>query len=173
MMTGSVRWFDDVRAIALLARDDGGEDAFCPFGAALADGCFEKLSPDQKVEFEVFDSPEGSIAGNVRRIFDAEGRVVLAPRADAFTLRAMPWGEVDLNEAARRLRRFGEVRCTPIFVRLRAAPFELTLFDEGSAIVKGAADAAHARRLLDEWLRPARAARSPESAVPPRGAPST
>ncbi len=152
MMTGVVRWFDDERGIALLARDDNGEDAFCPFGAILEDGCFKKIAPGQRVEFEVLESPEGAVAGNVRRVFDDQG--VLATRlcANAVQVRTRSWGEVDLPSTAERLRQFGDVRLTPVLLRLRAPPHDLTLFDDGRAIVKGTDDVEQARGLVRQWL---------------------
>ncbi|HTO98087.1 MAG TPA: cold shock domain-containing protein [Myxococcales bacterium] len=152
MMRGTVRWFDDARGIALLARDDKGEDAFCPFGAILADGCFKKIAPGQRVEFELFDTPEGAVAGNVRRVFDEAGVLVTVLCANAVQVRTRSWGEVDLPAAAERLRSFGEVRLAQCLVRLRAPPHEMTLFDDGRAIVKGTDDPSLARDLLRNWL---------------------
>jgi len=152
MATGSVRWFDDERGIGLLARDDGGEDAFCPFNAILADGCFKRLAPGQKVEFELFETEEGPVAGNVRRVFDASGVLVTVLCADAVQVRTRSWGEIDLPATADRLQQFGDVRLSQCLVRLRASPYEMTIFDDGRAIVKGTGDAAVARGLIQQWL---------------------
>ena len=151
-MRGTLRWFDDDRGIGLLARDDGGEDAFCPFNAIIADGCFKKLGPGQRVEFDLFDSPEGAVAGNVRRVFDDNGVLVTALCGNAVQVRTRTWGDLDLEATAERLGRFGEVRLSSCLVRLRAAPYEMTIFDDGRAIVKGTGDVTVARELVKEWL---------------------
>jgi CspA family cold shock protein len=152
MVTGTVRWFDDDRGIGLIAQDGGGEDVFCPFNAVLVDGCFKRLGPGQKVEFEVFEFPEGPVAGNVRRIFDASGALVTALCGDAVQVRTRAWGEIDLGRAAEKLSAFGEVRLSDYLVRLRAPPYEMTLFDDGRAIVKGTGDEGLARGLVVKWL---------------------
>jgi cold shock protein len=152
LVKGTVRWWDDDRGIGLLAQDGGGEDAFCPFNAVLMDGCFKKLGPGQKVEFELHEAPEGAVAANVRRLFDASGALVTALCGDAVQVRTRAWGEVDLGLAAERLASFGDVRLSDYLVRLRAPPHELTLFDDGRAIVKGTGDEALARDLVVRWL---------------------
>jgi cold shock protein len=150
--TGMVRWWDDARSFGVLARDDGAEDVFCHYLAILADGCFRLLEEGQKVEFEVFDGPEGPTARNVRRIFDSAGVLVTVLCGDAVQVRTRSWGTVDLPAAAERLEGFGEVRLADYLVRLRAPPHELTLFDDGRAIVKGTNDAVLARSLVSTWL---------------------
>jgi CspA family cold shock protein len=152
MVRGTVRWFDDDRGFGLLAQDGGGEDVFCPFNAVLVDGCFKRLGPGQKVEFELYELPEGPVAGNVRRIFDADGVLVTVLCGDAVQVRTQAWGEIDLVRAAERLGPFGEVRRSDYLVRLRAPPHEMTLFDDGRAIVKGTNDEALARSLVVKWL---------------------
>jgi CspA family cold shock protein len=152
MVHGVVRWFDDERGIGLLAQDGGGEDVFCPFSAILADGCFKRVGPGQKVQFELFETPEGPVAGNVRRVFDDEGVLVTVLCADAVLLRTRTWGELDLPATAERLQPFGLVRLSDYLVRLRAPPYEMTVFDDGRAIVKGTGDASLARDLVRRWL---------------------
>ncbi len=150
--TGAVRSFDDERGFGLLAQDGGGEDVFFPFNSVQADGCFKKLEPGQKVQFDLFELPEGPIAGNVRRVFDEAGVLVTVLCGDAVQIRTRSWGEIDLGATAERLRAFGEVRLSDFLVRLRAPPYEMTIFDDGRAIVKGTNDAPLARGLLRNWL---------------------
>lgn len=152
MVTGTVRWFDDERGFGYLAQDDGGEDVFCHFSVILKDGCFKNLAEGQKVEFEVFEMPEGLIAANVRRVFDLSGSLVTVLCGDAVQVRAMPYRRPNLATMSERLRAFGEVTLSEFLVRLRAPPHELTLFDDGRAIVKGTNDESVARSLVTKWL---------------------
>ena len=152
MVTGTVKWFDDERGFGYLAQDGGGEDVFCHFSVILKDGCYRTLAEGQGVEFEVFDLPEGLVAGNVRRVFDPGGSLVTVLCGDAVQVRAMPYRRPNLTAMAERLRSFGEVRSSEYLVRLRAPPHELTLFDDGRAIVKGTNDESVARSLVTKWL---------------------
>jgi CspA family cold shock protein len=152
MITGTVRWFDDQRGFGYLAQDDGGEDVFCHFSAILTDGCYKRLAEGQKVEFEAFEQPGGLVAANVRRVFDTSGMLVTVLCGDAVQVRAMPYRRPNLTTMAERLRSFGEVHLAPFLVRLRAPPHELTLFDDGRAIVKGTNDESVARSLVTKWL---------------------
>ena len=152
MTTGSVKWFDDQRGIGFLSQEGGGEDVFCHFSALVADGCFKTIAEGQKVEFEVYEQPGGLMAANVRRVFDASGALVTVLCGDAVQIRAMPFRRPNLAVMAERLRAFGEVHLVSFLVRLRAPPHELTLFDDGRAIVKGTNDEAVARSLVTQWL---------------------
>jgi CspA family cold shock protein len=152
MATGTVRWFDDSRGFGLIAQDEGGEDVFCHFSVILADGCSKALAEGQKVEFDRYDLPEGLVAGNVRRIFDESGALVTVLCADAVQVRAVAYRRPNLRVFADRLRPFGEVHQSEYLVRLRAPPHELTLFDDGRAIVKGTDDEAVALSLVSKWL---------------------
>ncbi|MFT3914221.1 MAG: ThiF family adenylyltransferase [Anaeromyxobacteraceae bacterium] len=58
----------------------------------------------------------------------------------------------DFEAIAARVRAVGEVHVNPYLLRLRAPPYELTLFDDGRAIVKGTVDPAVARGLLARWI---------------------
>jgi adenylyltransferase/sulfurtransferase len=53
---------------------------------------------------------------------------------------------------AERLRALGEVRANEYLLRLSVPPYELTVFDDGRAIVKGTGDAALARSLVARWV---------------------
>jgi CspA family cold shock protein len=152
MVTGRVKWFDDERGFGYLTREAGGEDVFCHFSVLQRDGCYRKLAEGQKVEFDVCDTPAGLVAANVRRVFDANGKLVTVLCGDAVQVNAMPYRRPNLATLAERLRGFGDVRQCEYLVRLRAPPHELTLFDDGRAIVKGTSDEAVARSLVTRWL---------------------
>jgi len=152
MVTGTVKWFDDERGFGYLEPDDAGEPVFCHYSVISKDGCYKSLAEGQKVEFEVFETPDGLVAGNVRRLFDPCGSLVTVLCGDAVQVRAMPYRRPNLAAMAERLQPFGVVRSTEYLVRLRAPPHELTLFDDGRAIVKGTNDASIARSLVTKWL---------------------
>jgi len=152
MPSGTVKWWDDARGFGFLARDDGNEDVPCSYSAIKADGCFRALGAGQKVEFDVVDGPRGQLAANVRRVFDGQGVLVTVLCGDAVQLRVVSWGKPNLRKYADRLRPYGEVKESPLLVRLRAPPLEMTVFDDGLAIVKGTDDEAAARGLVTKWL---------------------
>jgi adenylyltransferase/sulfurtransferase len=58
----------------------------------------------------------------------------------------------DFAALADRLRPLGSVHVSEYLLRLRAPPYELTLFDDGRAIVKGTVDQALARSLVARWV---------------------
>jgi len=150
MATGIIKWFDEARGFGFITHDEGGEDVFCHFSVVEADGCSKSLAEGQKVVFELFDLPEGLVAGDVRRVFDETGKVVVLC-GDAVRVRAIP-RRPNLKLMAERMRAFGEVKATDYLVRLRVPPHELTLFDDGSAIIKGTGEEEVARRLVGTWL---------------------
>ena len=59
---------------------------------------------------------------------------------------------IDLLELRARLEPLGEVRANEFAVRFRTGPYELTVFADGRAIVKGAADAGLARSLYARYV---------------------
>jgi len=59
---------------------------------------------------------------------------------------------VDLNELGARLERVGEVRANEFALRFVAAPYELTVFPDGRAIIKGTDDPAVARSLYARYV---------------------
>jgi len=152
MATGLVKWFDEGRGFGFIAQDDGGEDVFCHFSVIVADGCSKALAEGQKVEYDRFDLPEGLVAGNVRRVFDESGTLVTVLCADAVLVRAVAYHRPNLKVFAERLRQHGQVLQSDYLVRLRAPPHELTLFDDGRAIVKGTGEEEEALRLVSRWL---------------------
>lgn len=152
MPSGVVKWWDDGRGFGFLTRDDGGEDVACSYSAIKADGCYRTLGEGQKVEYGVFDAPEGPVAFDVRRVFDAAGTLVTVMCGDAVRVRVTSWGKPNLHRFAERLRAHGDVKESPLLVRVRAAPIELTVFDDGLAVVKGTDDEQVARGIVTRWL---------------------
>jgi len=59
---------------------------------------------------------------------------------------------VDLNSLAERLRAAGEVHLNPYLVRLRAGPYELTIFEDARAIIRGTDDVPTARSLYAKYV---------------------
>jgi len=60
--------------------------------------------------------------------------------------------ELDLGALAARLRSAGEVKSNPYLVRLRAGAYELTVFRDARAIVRGTDDPATARSLYARYV---------------------
>jgi CspA family cold shock protein len=147
MVSGRVRWFDDERGFGFLAPDGSDEDVFCHWTTIVAPGTHRTLLEGQRLEFDVFDSPEGRVAGNVHPV---AGEPPATP--DEVLVRAFPYRRPNLETMAARLRPFGEVHRTGFLVRLRAPPHELTLFDDGRAIVKGTGEEEVAVALVSRWL---------------------
>jgi len=59
---------------------------------------------------------------------------------------------LDLDELRRRLEPLGEVRANPFALRFFAAPYELTVFPDGRAIIKGTQDPGVARSLYAKYI---------------------
>ncbi len=59
---------------------------------------------------------------------------------------------IDLDELADRLRAAGEVKVNPYLVRLRAGGYELTIFEDARAIIRGTDDVATARSLYARYV---------------------
>jgi adenylyltransferase/sulfurtransferase len=59
---------------------------------------------------------------------------------------------VDLEALAERLRAAGEVKVNEYLVRLRAGGYELTVFEDARAIVRGTDDAGVARSLYARYV---------------------
>ena len=64
--TGTVKWFNEAKGFGFIARESGG-DIFVHYSAIQAEG-FKILRENQRVEFEVEDSPKGPRAVNVKVI---------------------------------------------------------------------------------------------------------
>jgi molybdopterin-synthase adenylyltransferase len=59
---------------------------------------------------------------------------------------------IDLDELADRLRAAGEVKVNPYLVRLRAGGYELTIFEDARAIIRGTDDVTTARSLYARYV---------------------
>lgn len=59
---------------------------------------------------------------------------------------------VDLAELKTKLERVGEVRANEFALRFFVAPYEMTVFPDGRAIIKGTADAGVARSLYARYI---------------------
>jgi molybdopterin-synthase adenylyltransferase len=59
---------------------------------------------------------------------------------------------LDLRELGARLERLGEVRANEFALRFRIAPYEMTVFPDGRAIIKGTSDPGLARSLYARYV---------------------
>ncbi len=64
MATGTVKWFNAEKGFGFVAPDEGGADVFVHYTAITTDG-YRTLEENQKVEFDVTQSPKGPQAENV------------------------------------------------------------------------------------------------------------
>jgi molybdopterin-synthase adenylyltransferase len=71
---------------------------------------------------------------------------------DAVQVRPGGRSEVRFDELAERLKAVGQVSWNPYLLRLAVDAFELTLFPDGRAIVKGTADPAVARSVYARYI---------------------
>lgn len=61
-------------------------------------------------------------------------------------------GPIDLDELKARLAPLGEVRANEFALRLAIAPYEMTVFPDGRAIIKGTSDEGVARSLYARYI---------------------
>jgi len=66
MATGKVKWFNEAKGWGFITTDDG-KDVFVHYSAIEGQG-YKTLVEDQKVEFEIVDSPKGPQAIKVTKI---------------------------------------------------------------------------------------------------------
>lgn len=71
---------------------------------------------------------------------------------NAVQLRQADSRALDLRELGMRLERFGPVRGNEFLLRFELAPYELTVFSDGRAIIKGTDDPAVARGLYAKYV---------------------
>jgi CspA family cold shock protein len=64
--TGTVKWFNDSKGFGFISRE-AGEDVFVHH-SNIDGGGFRSLSENQRVEFDVEQSPKGLRAINVRAL---------------------------------------------------------------------------------------------------------
>ena len=65
MSTGTVTWFNDSKGFGYITPEDGGKDVFVHFSAIQASG-FKSLKENDKVIFDVVESPKGLRAANLK-----------------------------------------------------------------------------------------------------------
>ena len=80
--TGIVKWFSRVRGYGFIQPDDGSEDVFVHFSVIEGDG-YRNLYEDERVRFQVEDTPKGPQAVAVSRIEEAEEELDATSPADA------------------------------------------------------------------------------------------
>jgi cold shock protein len=67
MSTGTVKWFNDSKGFGFITPDDGSKDLFVHFSAIQASG-FKTLKENDKVQYDVEQSPKGPRATNIRPV---------------------------------------------------------------------------------------------------------
>jgi len=65
MSTGTVKWFNDAKGFGYITPDDGSKDVFVHFSAIQAGG-FKTLKENDKVQFDLQQSPKGPRAANLK-----------------------------------------------------------------------------------------------------------
>lgn len=65
--TGTVKWFNAEKGFGFIAPEDGSADVFVHYTEIQGNG-FRTLEENQKVEFEVGQSPKGPQATGVRAV---------------------------------------------------------------------------------------------------------
>jgi cold shock protein len=65
--TGTVKWFNDAKGFGFITPDDGSKDLFVHFSAIQAAG-FKTLKENDKVQYDVEQSPKGARATNIKQL---------------------------------------------------------------------------------------------------------
>jgi CspA family cold shock protein len=65
MSTGKVKWFNDAKGFGYITPDDGSKDVFVHFSAIEGAG-FKTLKENDKVQYELQESPKGPRAANLK-----------------------------------------------------------------------------------------------------------
>lgn len=64
MATGTVKWFNPEKGYGFITQDGGGPDVFAHFSSIQMNG-YKTLEENQRVEFDITDSPKGPQADRV------------------------------------------------------------------------------------------------------------
>ncbi len=67
MPTGTVKWFSDQKGYGFIEPEEGGEDVFVHHSAIQGMG-FKTLAENDRVEFDIENSPKGPRAANVVKL---------------------------------------------------------------------------------------------------------
>ncbi len=67
MATGTVKWFNAEKGFGFITPDEGDSDVFAHYSAIDASG-FRTLDENQRVEFDITQSPKGPQAAQIRSI---------------------------------------------------------------------------------------------------------
>ena len=67
MSSGTVKWFNDAKGFGFITPDDGSKDLFVHFSAIQAAG-FKTLKENDKVQYDVEQSPKGARATNIKQL---------------------------------------------------------------------------------------------------------
>lgn len=89
--------------------------------------------------FEMLEAERGDFAAALC----GRDAVQISPRSSS---------QIDLRALAERLRAAGEVQSNPFLVRLRAGEYELTVFQDARAIIRGTDDVTTARSLYAKFI---------------------
>jgi CspA family cold shock protein len=65
MISGTVKWFNDLKGFGFIQPDDGGPDVFAHFSAIDMEG-FKTLKEGSRVSYEVNRGPKGLLALHIR-----------------------------------------------------------------------------------------------------------
>jgi CspA family cold shock protein len=65
MSTAKVKWFNDAKGFGYITPDDGSKDVFVHFSAIEGAG-FKTLKENDKVQYELQESPKGPRAANLK-----------------------------------------------------------------------------------------------------------
>ncbi len=67
MSAGTVKWFNETKGFGFITPDDGGKDLFVHLSSVQASG-MTTLKENDKVQFEVEQSPKGPRAANLKLV---------------------------------------------------------------------------------------------------------